>query len=89
MSGLLLLLHLLAAYWVYQDAEKRNMSLLWAVGAFFVPAVFIILYLIFRTQEPRLGGEDVARVCFNCGKKIREGDRYCPHCGTDTQNPHC
>jgi hypothetical protein len=80
------LLHLLMAYWVYQDAQKRNMSILWAVGALFVPVVFIILYLIFRTTEPNFRESYIVRVCFCCGKKIREGERYCPNCGADTQN---
>ncbi len=89
LSGLIyFLLHLLAAYWVYQDAERRNMSILWAVGAFFVPIVFVILYLIFRPSEPSFAEGDIARVCFKCGKKVREGERYCPNCGADTQNPH-
>lgn len=80
------ILHFLVAYWIYQDAEKRNMNILWAVGAFFVPFVFVILYLIFRKPETCLVEQDITRVCFTCGKKIREGDRYCPNCGVDTQN---
>lgn len=81
------LLSALAAYWVYQDGQKRGASSLWALGTLFAPFIFIILYLIFRKPEKCITEEEeIIRICYKCGKRIREGDRFCPNCGTDTQN---
>jgi cbb3-type cytochrome oxidase subunit 3 len=86
------------AYWVYQDSQKRNMSTLWGMGifvaalvsarTFLIPLVFILLlYSIYRKPVScNREEEEIVRICFKCGKKIGEGDRYCPSCGTDTQN---
>jgi hypothetical protein len=87
------------AYWVYQDSQKRNMSMLWALGiavaaivsvrSFLIPFGFmLILYLMY--QKPlrcKREDEEIVRICFRCDQKIREGERYCPNCGVDTQNP--
>jgi phosphotransferase system glucose/maltose/N-acetylglucosamine-specific IIC component len=89
MSTLYILIAGLTAYWVYQDAQKRSMSSLWAIGTFFMPLLFLLLYFIFRKPltrqtEPE---EDIVRVCYKCEKRLQDGDRYCPRCGVDTQNP--
>jgi uncharacterized membrane protein len=44
-----LIIPLIAAIFVYQDAEKRGMSGIgWALGTFFLCIIFLPLYLIMR-----------------------------------------
>lgn len=84
------------AYWVYQDSQKRSMSMFWAIAvflaafasmrAFLIPLGFILLvYFVYR--KPLISDketEDIIRICFKCQKNILEGDQYCSYCGTDT-----
>lgn len=95
-------LHLLfaaaAAYWVYQDSQKRNMSIIWTVAillaailslrTFFTSWGFVLLlYFLYRKPlNENKDKDEIVRICYSCGKKINEGDRYCPSCGKDTQH---
>jgi hypothetical protein len=90
MSSFYVILAALSAFWVYQDGQRRGMSSLWAIGTFFAPFIFLLLYLIFRKPEKYITEEEeIVRVCYRCDKKICEGDRFCSNCGTDTQNTKC
>lgn len=48
--SLLMLLGIVAAFWVYRDAQKfgysKNFALLWAVGNIMMVAIFFPLYLL-------------------------------------------
>ena len=52
----LLVIFLLIAFWVYQDAESRGMSgILWFILVFLLPVIGLILYLILRTERQPMG----------------------------------
>jgi hypothetical protein len=65
----------LALGYVYGDAKRRQMPAWPCVFAAFLIPNFIgfILYFLFR--RPLLGP------CSSCGKPIRGGEAFCPHCG--------
>jgi hypothetical protein len=49
-SAVAIVITVLVAIWVYNDAEKRggNNSILWAIGTFFCCPIVPIIYLIVR-----------------------------------------
>ena len=65
----------LALGYIYEDAKRRDMpAWAWVIAAFLIPNLIgFILYFLFR--RPLLG------TCSSCGKPIREGEAFCPHCG--------
>ncbi|MCR5718509.1 MAG: zinc-ribbon domain-containing protein [Oscillospiraceae bacterium] len=40
-------------------------------------------------SRAELASIDSASVCPNCGKFVKEGDRFCPNCGTKQCEPAC
>ncbi len=81
-----LIVMLVAAIFVYQDARKRNMGAIgWALLAFFVPMLLgVIVYLICRNPL-------IDMQCPNCGAGIGKEARECPQCKRPllTQCPEC
>lgn len=85
------LVPLLAAVLVGQDANKRGMNgLLWGIGVFFLCIIFLPLYLIVRRPmymppppgyPPVAGPGGAARMCPACGKYHDGTAQFCPHCG--------
>jgi hypothetical protein len=65
----------LALGYVYGDATRREMpAWAWVLAASFIPNLIgFILYFVFR--RPLLGR------CSSCGKPVRGGEAFCPHCG--------
>ena len=68
--------------YVYGDAKRRNMRyVIWTLLAIFVPDfIGVVLYFLLRDPLPK--------PCPNCGKGVRSGFAFCPHCGTSLQ-PTC
>lgn len=68
--------------YVYGDAKRRNMRyMMWTLLAIFVPDfIGIVLYFILREPLPK--------PCPNCGKGVKPGFAFCPHCGASVQ-PTC
>jgi RNA polymerase subunit RPABC4/transcription elongation factor Spt4 len=68
--------------YVYGDAKRRNMRyVMWTLLAIFVPDLIgIVLYFILREPLPK--------PCPNCGKGVKPGFAFCPHCGASVQ-PTC
>jgi RNA polymerase subunit RPABC4/transcription elongation factor Spt4 len=68
--------------YVYGDAKRRRMRAgMWTLLAIFIPYLIgIILYFILRDPLPK--------PCPLCGKLVKVGFVFCPHCGTSLQ-PSC
>jgi len=68
--------------YVYGDAKRRGMRyVMWTLLAFFIPyGIGVILYFILRDPLPK--------PCSGCGKLVKPGFAFCPHCGT-TMQPTC
>ena len=66
----------LALGFIYGDARRRGMpAWAWVIAAFLIPNfIGFILYFVFR--GPLLGP------CSSCGKPMRGGEAFCPHCGS-------
>ncbi|MCX6561214.1 MAG: zinc ribbon domain-containing protein [Candidatus Aminicenantes bacterium] len=95
--GLLLLAFWIAiVVWVYKDAEKRGMNaIVWALVAFFVHFVGVIIYLLVRSEHP-IRARDSAQAgpttvqppapaapprCPKCGQTTDTRHTFCPACG--------
>jgi hypothetical protein len=85
-----ILVPLLAAVIVAQDANKRGMNgVLWGIGVFLFCIVFLPLYLIVRRPilmapppgYPAAGPAPGAFMCPACGKYHDGSAQFCPHCG--------
>lgn len=68
--------------YVYGDAKRRNMRyVMWTLLAIFIPdCIGILVYFLLRDPLPK--------PCPNCGKGVKPGFAFCPHCGTSLQ-PTC
>ena len=80
-------LWLVVAFWVYSDAEKRNMSgILWALLVFVGNIIGLIIYLLVRSVNTTVPVSHSAPVkhttCPQCKKTIQADFMVCPHCGT-------
>jgi cbb3-type cytochrome oxidase subunit 3 len=94
--GLLILAFWIAVVvWVYKDAEKRGMNpVVWALVAFFVHFVGVVIYLLVRSEHP-IRARDAAsagpagpvvspaapQICSKCGQATDNKHTYCPSCG--------
>lgn len=80
---LLLILVIVIVFWVYRDAERRNMNgILWALLVLVGNIVGLIIYLIVRSEEfPRRAVTDPMQSCPSCGKAVAITFAFCPHCG--------
>lgn len=84
-----LLLQVLLAAWVGQDAETRGMGgTLWGLLVFFTSLVGALAYLIAREGEAGARG---ATACPGCGSPVARGSRFCSGCGSSLalQCPTC
>lgn len=75
--GLLLtVLHLLEMVWIARDAKARGVDggVMWAIIAFFVPIVGLLVYLASRPSG-------MLRICDWCQNRKLAAARLCPHCG--------
>jgi membrane protease YdiL (CAAX protease family) len=61
------------ALWVYNDVRRRERSMLWTLGTFFIPEAFFPLY--FWNQIPELSW-----VCPKCRRRNRPYSRQCRQC---------
>ena len=80
-SFIILIIELLAAIWVYKDANYHGESgLLWFVIVLVVPLVGLILWLVLR---PRYNPDKkISKVpCIACGREIPVTSTQCPFCG--------
>lgn len=93
------LIGFIAAYWVYTDASKlgqeRTMVLLWSIATFFMPILFVPLYLLLgrkpnakRHHDRQIIDVEATVVddkekihCPMCGSKVAEDFKLCPYCG--------
>jgi hypothetical protein len=68
--------------YVYADAKRRQMRAgMWTLLAIFIPYMIgMILYFILRDPLPK--------PCPGCGKGVKGGFVFCPHCGASLQ-PSC
>lgn len=71
-----IMLPVLIAYFVYQDAKTRGMdAVLWALVAALTPSLIgVIIYLVVR-------GNYTTNVCAKCGNPAKEQFINCPSCG--------
>jgi hypothetical protein len=86
---IVLIVALLIAIWVYNDAIIRGKSsgdaLIWFIGVFGLMIIFLPLWLILRPKLP----QEVQKVevlekpslCPYCGKYYRGTISFCPLCG--------
>lgn len=89
--GVLLVVAILLAVWVYRDAEARDMDgVLWLIVVLLTNVIGLIIYLIVRADHPERedrpparAGQPTGPFCSNCGRRLREGDRFCSSCGHD------
>ena len=84
-SAVLLIFWLIVTIWVYNDAEKRNMSgILWGLLVFVGNIIGLIIYLIVRsgTAMPVAPVAILQKKCPSCSQPVREDFKLCPHCGT-------
>lgn len=103
MHTVLIIIGVVAAYWIYNDARRlgheRAAALLWAVGAVPFPFICLPLYLILgrKPKHVRRPAEviDVEGVpveettyCPMCGGKVKEDFKVCPYC-SHTLKPRC
>ncbi|HTS11674.1 MAG TPA: zinc ribbon domain-containing protein [Candidatus Limnocylindrales bacterium] len=68
--------------YIYGDAKRRGMRyVMWTLLAIFIPdAIGIIIYFLLRDPLPK--------TCPGCGRPVKSGFAFCPHCGTTVQ-PAC
>jgi len=88
-----LVLAIVAAIWIYKDAEKRGKSgILWVilliVLTLFLNFIgFIIGIVVWLVVRSPIGGEkpgvnqEPSRRCPNCGRAIPNDANTCPYCG--------
>jgi RNA polymerase subunit RPABC4/transcription elongation factor Spt4 len=79
-------LWLVVVFWVYSDAEKRNMSgILWALLVFVGNIVGLIIYLLVRSVNTSMPiSQTVPKIqatCPQCKKTVQTDFKVCPHCG--------
>ena len=83
--------------WVYKDAEKRGMNgALWALLAFFLHLLGLLIFVIVRSEHPvRTGAAPAAvapaavpPVCPKCARPLDRSHSFCPACGERLQ-PRC
>jgi RNA polymerase subunit RPABC4/transcription elongation factor Spt4 len=79
-------LWLVVVFWVYSDAEKRNMSgVLWALLVFVGNIIGLIIYLLVRSVNTSVPvSQTIANrqaTCPQCKKPIKTDFVVCPHCG--------
>jgi RNA polymerase subunit RPABC4/transcription elongation factor Spt4 len=91
---ILLFFWVLVSVWVYNDAEKKNMSgILWGLLVFVGNIIGLIIYLIVRsgTLASATNVPALQKKCPSCAQSIREDFKLCPHCGTNLKNecPKC
>lgn len=98
-----IIIHVLAAYWVFNDAKGRGHdfghTIMWTTGTLVIPFLFLPLYLVFgrklklpRREEPVIDIESVPADqlmhCSMCGKQVQNDFKTCPYC-SHTLNPKC
>ncbi len=103
MHFIIVIVGVLAAYWVYGDARRlgheKGTALLWALGTVPFPYIFLPLYFLLgrRPRAARRPPEvvDVEAVpveeticCPMCGSKVKEEFQTCPYC-SHTLRPKC
>ena len=72
---------LLVTIWVYNDAEKRNMSgMLWGLLVFVGNIIGLLIYLIVRSGSTTLAAPPQKK-CPSCSQSVRDDFKLCPHCG--------
>jgi hypothetical protein len=95
--GLWFVIHLVLAFWVGSDADKKGQNgLLWGLLVFFTGIVGLIVYLIVvpwmaeRNGGGALaGGRTSASTCPSCHAAMRPEYKACPHCGASLRCPQC
>jgi hypothetical protein len=95
--GLWFVIHLVLAFWVGTDAEKKGQNgILWGLLVFFTGIVGLIVYLIVAPwmAERNGGGAPAgarapAPACPRCRAALRPEYKACPHCGASLSCPQC
>lgn len=93
-----LIIAILAAIWIYKDAEKRGKSgILWVVLLIVMSLIlsfigFIIIIVVWLVVRPPIGGEPGTAAV--AGAPAGGGDRRCTNCGRNIPNdarvcPYC
>jgi hypothetical protein len=70
--------------WVYRDAESRRMNgAIWALVAFFLHFLGLIVYLLVRSGHPAVAppAGPAPAACPQCGKPVGKDQAYCASCG--------
>ncbi len=70
---LLGVIHIGAAFWVYNDVKRRGQSLFWVLGTVLMPEAFFPIY--FWRIEPKL-----IWYCPSCNRENADLSRRCGHC---------
>ena len=86
---ILFLFWLFVTIWVYNDAEKKNMSgILWGLLVFVGNVIGLIIYLIVRsgTVTNTTPIPIQQKKCPSCSQAMRDDFKLCPHCGTSLRN---
>ena len=91
---LITLFWLLISVWVYNDAERNNMSgVLWGLLVFFGNIIALIIYLIVRssatTSNPIVLPS--SKTCPSCNGPVQPDYVVCPNCGASLKQtcPSC
>ncbi len=103
MHFIILIIGVIAAYWVYNDARRfgyaTGTALMWALGTIPLPYIFLPLYLLLG-RRPRAVSRppevvDIEAVpveetiyCPMCASKVKEEFQTCPYC-SHTLRPKC
>lgn len=90
-----ILLALVVAAYVYEDAKKRDLSNNkwaktpgnWALGVFFLMIVFLPLYIMNRGPE-KGDLRPVESFCGNCGARLTQVNGTCTVCGAKLITSH-
>jgi Na+/H+-dicarboxylate symporter len=96
-----LIIAILAAIWIYKDAEKRGKSgVLWVILLIVMTLLlnligFIIIIIVWLAVRPPIGGDPnkqtvttgTSRQCPSCGRPIPMDAQVCPYCGKDFRPP--
>lgn len=84
-----ILLAAIIAFFVYNDANQRNLNnnpwikspALWAIGVFLLLIIFLPLYYVSRGSLKRELYVFQMKRCVVCDEKIGMIDKVCPKCG--------
>lgn len=96
--SLYVIIGLLAAFWVYRDAQKygysKNIALLWAMGNIFMVLLFLPLYLLMGRKPQMHSNRRVEEKTIDAEATFHGVMRDCPMCAKKVQEdfkvcPYC